>query len=83
MITIKDQNGRTLTRDASWIKKGTPAIQCNASNRITSTEPNESQTNLVPIQMEVVDTNRIQNSIPLEPIRRSSRITKQTSFYVL
>ena len=85
MITIKDQTGRHITRDSSWIKRGTPATYCSNNNRITNSDQI--------VENKLAEPENIDKSIPFietptlsqEPqqqvIRKSDRVTKQTKFY--
>ena len=44
MITIADPHGRTVTRDASWIKRGSPAIPESIQTQMTTADQGSSAT---------------------------------------
>jgi hypothetical protein len=77
MITIEDESNRSITREASWIKKGRPVINCKTSERLTVLESNGTVVSAVQNPIEV---NAVQNplevqihivpiTIPVEPIK--------------
>ena len=55
MITIEDESNRSITRDASWIKKGRPVMNFKTSERLTVLESNGPRVNAGqnPIEVQI------------------------------
>jgi len=76
MVTVADREGREVTRDASWIKRGSPAIEVFEHNY--DTVPSTPKETTVPLQAATpMATTIVTNVGP----RRTTRISKQTEFY--
>jgi hypothetical protein len=85
MMTIKDQTGRHITRDASWIKRGTPATYCSNNNRISNSdqivETQLTESENIDKSIPCIETPTLSTGPQLPVLRKSNRKTKQTKFY--
>lgn len=85
MVTIRAEDGHRVTRDASWLRKGEPAIM-KRPERSMASDRVEVSTTEVPIEKSMVQNSSTE---PVESIveanlvapRRSNRESKQTKFY--